>query len=60
MDPYRLGSKMDKMTGLIDWEAAFRGDVCLIEWPDKMPRGQGWDSVSLIGNVVYKTGMQLA
>ena len=39
MDPYRLGSKMDKMSGLIDWDAAFRDDICLIEWPDKMPPG---------------------
>ncbi|GFR51699.1 hypothetical protein Agub_g14143 [Astrephomene gubernaculifera] len=37
MDPYRLGAKNDKMAGLIDFEAAFRRDVCLIEWPDRMP-----------------------
>ena len=41
MDPYRLGAKMDKMSGLIDWESAFRQDVCLIEWPDRMPPGGG-------------------
>ena len=40
MDPYRLGSKVDKMSGLIDWETAFKQDVCLIEWPDKMPKGE--------------------
>ena len=44
MDPYRLGSKVDKMSGLIDWETAFKQDVCLIEWPDKMPKGESWDS----------------
>ncbi|GLC36767.1 putative tRNA N6-adenosine threonylcarbamoyltransferase [Pleodorina starrii] len=37
MDPYRLGTKNDKMAGLIDFDAAFRREVCLIEWPDKMP-----------------------
>ncbi|GIL92769.1 hypothetical protein Vretifemale_20247 [Volvox reticuliferus] len=37
MDPYRLGQKSDKMAGLIDFETAFRREVCLIEWPDKMP-----------------------
>ncbi|GAX78502.1 hypothetical protein CEUSTIGMA_g5941.t1 [Chlamydomonas eustigma] len=37
MDPYRLGAKADKMAGLIDFEAAFQQDVCLIEWPDRMP-----------------------
>ncbi|GLI67710.1 hypothetical protein VaNZ11_011978 [Volvox africanus] len=37
MDPYRLGQKCDKMAGLIDFETAFRREVCLIEWPDKMP-----------------------
>ena len=46
MDPYRLGAKADKMAGLIDFESAFRQDVCLIEWPDRMPAGRrahgGW------------------
>lgn len=37
MDPYRLGAKTDKMSGLIDFEVAFQREVCLIEWPDKMP-----------------------
>jgi tRNA A37 threonylcarbamoyladenosine biosynthesis protein TsaE len=37
MDPYRLGTKTDKMAGLIDWETAFSRDICLIEWPDRMP-----------------------
>jgi tRNA A37 threonylcarbamoyladenosine biosynthesis protein TsaE len=38
MDPYRLsGTKSDRMAGLIDFAAAFRDDVCLIEWPDRMP-----------------------
>jgi len=27
----------DKMAGLIDFATAFQEDVCLIEWPDKMP-----------------------
>jgi tRNA A37 threonylcarbamoyladenosine biosynthesis protein TsaE len=36
MDPYRLGTT-DKMAGLIDFEAAFRNDVCVIEWPSRMP-----------------------
>jgi tRNA A37 threonylcarbamoyladenosine biosynthesis protein TsaE len=40
MDPYRLGAKADKMAGLIDFEAAFQHDVCLIEWPDRMPAGE--------------------
>lgn len=40
MDPYRLGAKVDKMSGLIDWEPAFQNDVCLIEWPDRMPKGE--------------------
>jgi tRNA A37 threonylcarbamoyladenosine biosynthesis protein TsaE len=36
MDPYRLGTT-DKMAGLIDFEAAFQNDVCVIEWPSRMP-----------------------
>jgi tRNA A37 threonylcarbamoyladenosine biosynthesis protein TsaE len=36
MDPYRLGTT-DKMAGLIDFEAAFLNDVCVIEWPSRMP-----------------------
>ncbi|KAL6754926.1 hypothetical protein V8C86DRAFT_275775 [Haematococcus lacustris] len=38
IDPYRLGTKVDKMAGLLDWAAAFQRDVCLVEWPDRMPR----------------------
>jgi len=38
MDPYRLGQKADKMSGLISYEEAFERDVCLIEWPDRMPK----------------------
>lgn len=37
MDPYRLGHKVDKMAGLIDFPTAFERDVCLIEWPALMP-----------------------
>ncbi|KXZ44450.1 hypothetical protein GPECTOR_67g290 [Gonium pectorale] len=37
MDPYRLGAKNDKMAGLIDFDGALRRDVCVIEWPDRMP-----------------------
>ena len=40
MDPYRLGAKADKMAGLIDFGSAFESDVCLIEWPDRMPKGE--------------------
>jgi tRNA A37 threonylcarbamoyladenosine biosynthesis protein TsaE len=36
MDPYRLGTA-DKMAGLLDFESAFLADVCVIEWPSKMP-----------------------
>ncbi|WIA44461.1 hypothetical protein OEZ86_007208 [Tetradesmus obliquus] len=36
MDPYRLGTT-DKMAGLIDFESAFQNDVCVIEWPSRMP-----------------------
>ena len=36
MDPYRLG-KADKMAGLIDFTSAFQEDICVIEWPDRMP-----------------------
>jgi hypothetical protein len=36
MDPYRLGTT-DKMAGLIDFEAALQTDVCVIEWPSRMP-----------------------
>jgi histidine triad (HIT) family protein len=36
MDPYRLGNA-DKMAGLIDFAAAFQEDICLIEWPERMP-----------------------
>lgn len=36
MDPYRLGNA-DKMAGLIDFTSAFQQDICLIEWPSKMP-----------------------
>ncbi|KAG1680973.1 hypothetical protein FOA52_009932 [Chlamydomonas sp. UWO 241] len=39
MDPYRLGNKADKIAGLIDFGSAFEKDVCLIEWPDRMPTG---------------------
>lgn len=28
----------DKMAGLINFEDAFAHDVCLIEWPDRMPK----------------------
>jgi tRNA A37 threonylcarbamoyladenosine biosynthesis protein TsaE len=29
----------DKMAGLIDFQTAFQEDICLIEWPSKMPAG---------------------
>jgi hypothetical protein len=28
---------IDKMAGLINFEAAFQSDVCVIEWPSRMP-----------------------
>lgn len=37
MDPYRLKNS-DKMVGLIDFDYALEKDICLVEWPDKMPK----------------------
>lgn len=36
MDPYRL-KVADKMAGVIDFDEALEKDICLIEWPNKMP-----------------------
>jgi hypothetical protein len=34
---YELSGTTDKMAGLIGVEAAFQNDVCVIEWPSRMP-----------------------
>jgi len=38
MDPFRLGTKADKMAGLVDFDTAFQREVCIIEWADRMPK----------------------
>lgn len=37
MDPYRLGAKSERFSGLLDWSTVMQQDMCLIEWPDRMP-----------------------
>ncbi len=35
--PPRWLVQTDRLAGLLDFEAAMGQDVCLVEWPDRMP-----------------------